>query len=429
MAIGIRAGRWIRSAGVVVTSAVMLVALFAACPPAAASDAVMEWNQIALAATVTANQGPLPQIRSMAIVHVSVHDAVNAITGDYTTYLGVGSRTGGPSPDAAAIGAAHYALVKLFPSQVTALDTARAASLATHGVSHADPGIRVGESIAAAVLKRRSTDGSDRAQFPYTAPGAGTPGVWVPTSAAPALLPGWGRVTPWVIRTVSTFRPDGPPTLTSRRFARDYNEVKELGSIASLTRTAEETEIARFWLASPSVIWNGVARDVVAARQLDLSSSARLFALMYLAAADASIVCWDAKYVFNFWRPITAIHQGDSDGNDRTLADGTWAPLFPTPPHPDYLSGHATNSSAMAMILRRIVGDRPEWEIVAASPTNPGFERRWETFSEGVEEVIDARIFSGIHYRSADEDGARAGRAVAEYVMGQMLRPAKHRER
>ena len=408
-------------------TAAVLVTVLATCPPAQASDAVSEWNQIALAATVTANQGPLPQIRSMAIVQVSVHDAVNAITGEYDTYLNIRHRRGNASADAAAIAAAHHALVNLFPPQAAALNTARAASLAAHGVSESDPGIRFGEAIAAAVLRRRSNDGSAQAQFPYTAPGAGTPGVWVATSSAPALLPGWGSVTPWVIRKASHFRPDGPPALRSRRWARDYNEVKDLGSLTSATRTAEETEIARFWLASPSVIWNGIARQVVEARQLDLSSTARVFALLYLAAADASIVCWDAKYTFNFWRPLTAIQQGDADGNDRTTGDATWAPLFPTPPHPDYLSGHATNSSAMATILRRIFGDHQDETIVATSPTNPAFERRWESFSEGVEEVIDARIFSGIHYRSADEDGARAGREVAQHVMSRQLRPLKHR--
>jgi hypothetical protein len=396
---------------------------------AQAGDVVLEWNQIALAATVTANQGPVPQIRSMAIAQVSVHDAVNAITRDYETYLDIGRRPWGVSADAAAIGAAHYALVNLFPPQASALNTARAASLAARGLSESDPGIRFGEAVAAVVLKRRSTDGSAQAQFPYTAPGAGAPGIWVATSSAPALLPGWGSVTPWVIRKAAHFRPDGPPSLRSRRYARDYNEVKEMGSLTSETRTAEETEIGRFWLAPPSVIWNGVARQMIVARQLDPSAAARALALVYLAAADASIVCWDAKYTFNFWRPITAIHQGDADGNDRTSGDPTWAPLFPTPPHPDYLSGHATNSSAMATILRTLFGDRPEAPIVATSPTNPGFERRWESFSEGVEEVIDARIFSGIHYRSADEDGAHVGRAVARYVMSRQLRPFKDRER
>jgi hypothetical protein len=409
-----------------IATAVVAVGLLATCPQARASDTVGEWNQIALAATVTANQGPLPQIRSMAIVQVSVHDAVNAITQQYDTYLNISGRWEA-SADAAAIAAAHHVLVNLFPPQAGALNAARAASLAAHGLSESDPGIRLGEAIAAAMLKRRSIDGSAQAQFPYTATGAGTPGVWVATSSAPALLPGWGRVTPWVIRDVSPFRPDGPPSLRSRRYARDFNEVKEIGSITSATRTAEETNIARFWLASPTVIWNGIARQMIAAHQLDASSAARAFALLYLAAADASIVCWDAKYLFNVWRPLTAIQQGDADGNDRTTGDPTWVPLIATPPHPDYLSGHSTNSSAMATILRHIFGNAPEVPIVATSPTNPGFERTWESFSEGVEEVIDARIFSGIHTRSADEEGAHVGRAVARYVLSHELGSRKDR--
>jgi hypothetical protein len=237
------------------------------------------------------------------------------------------------------------------------------------------------------------------------------------------LLPGWGSVTPWVIRQASHYRPDGPPSLRSRRYARDYNEIKEIGSLTSATRTMEETEIARFWLGSPSAIWNGVARAIIQERQLDLSSTARALALVYLSAADASIVCWDAKYVFNFWRPQHAIRQGDVDDNDRTIADSTWTPLFPTPPHPDYLSGHTTNSGAMATILGLVFGDKPGTTIVATSPTNPGFSREWESFSEGLEEVIDARIFSGIHFRTADEEGARVGGTVARYVMSHVLQP------
>jgi hypothetical protein len=419
-----QARRWIGRMVREVVATTTVVVVLTACSAAHATNAITEWNQIALAATVTANQGAIPQIRSMAIVQVSVHDAVNAITREYDTYLNI-ARGGGASVDGAAIAAAHHALVNLFPAQASALNAARAASLAAHGVGAWDPGIRFGEAVAAAVLKRRSADGSAQAQFSYTAPDAGTPGVWVQTSAAPGLLPGWGRVTPWVIEKASHFLPDGPPSLRGRRWARDQNEVRELGSLTSATRTAEETEIARFWLGSPSAIWNGVARQIIDARQLDLSASARTFALMYLAAADASIVCWDAKYQFNFWRPITAIHQGDTDGNDRTSGDPTWAPLFPTPPHPDYLSGHATNSSAMATVLRRLFGDRPAASIVATSPTNVGFEREWESLSEGIEEVIDARIFSGIHYRSSDEDGARVGRDVARYVLGRQLQPRK----
>ena len=387
-----------------------------------ASDAVMEWNQIALAATVTAAQGPLPQIRSMAIVQVSVHDAVNAITRDYRTYFTRGHSPSGATTDAAAIAAAHRALTSLFPAQAAALDAARVSSLASHGVSNLDPGIAFGEAVATAVVSLRASDGAAQAQFPYTAPDSGEPGVWVAIGGAPALLPGWGTVTPWVIESREQFRPGGPPPLSSRRYARDYNEVKEIGSLTSATRTSEQTEIARFWLGTPSAIWNGVARQILDARGLDLSSNARVLALLYLAAADASIVCWDTKYTYNFWRPLLAIQQGDTDGNDHTVGDPAWAPLFATPPFPEYVSGHSMNSSAMATMLKLMFGDDPGTPIVATSPTNPGFERHWASLSDGIEEVIDARVFSGIHYRTSDEVGARVGRIVARFVMSHALR-------
>jgi hypothetical protein len=396
---------------------------------ARASNVVMEWNQIALAATATAGQGPVPQIRTMAIVQVSVHDAVNAITCDYQTYLSIRCGPWG-TPEAAAIGAAHRALVGLLstPASALALAAARTASLAAHGLTEGDPGLAFGEAVAEIILARRSTDGSAQAQFPYTAPGTGTPGVWVAVGPAPALLPGWKNVTPWVLRSLSPFEPDGPPSLHSRRYARDYNEVKELGSRTSPTRTAEQTEIARFWLASPAEIWNGVARQIIQARGLDLSAAARALGLVYLASADASIACWEAKYTFNFWRPITAIQNGDADDNARTEADPAWTPLFPTPPHPEYLSGHSTNSGTMAGVLRLLFGDEPGTPIIATSSMNPGFERRWTRLSEGVEEVIDARIYAGIHYRTSDEDGAAVGRRIARYVVNHALRsrhPAK----
>ena len=405
-----------------------IVGLLLSCPLTSTShafsveNAVMEWNQIALAATVTAGQGPVPQVRSMTIVQVSVHDAVNAITGTHRTYLSPGPAPAGASPDAAAIAAAHTALLTLFPSQVGALDAARAASLAARGLTESDPGIQVGDNAAAAILAARANDGALLAQFPYTAPGAGTPGVWVAIGTTPPLLPGWGNVAPWVIHSGAQFRPDGPPSLDSGRWARDYNEVKELGSATSATRTATQTEIGRFWLAPPSVIWNGVARRIIDARGLDASDTAHTLALMYLASADASIACWDAKYLFNFWRPQAAIRNGGLDGNDATVGDPAWTPLFPTPPHPEYLSGHSTNSSAMATMLSFLFGDNPGVTILATSPTNPGFPRQWTTFSEGVDEVIDARIYSGIHYRTSDEVGARVGHQVARFVVNHALR-------
>jgi hypothetical protein len=393
--------------------------------PARAEDAVMEWNRIALAATVTAGEGPNPQARSMAIVHVSVHDSVNAMTREYETYLRITQRPRMGSPEAAAIASAHYVLTHLFPSQASSLNGARAASLAARGLSDADPGIALGEAIAAAVVSRRSNDGAAQAQFPYTAPGAGTPGVWVAVGTAAPVVPGWGAVSPWVLRSGSQFRPDGPPALDSGRYARDYDEVREVGSLTSLIRTPEQTMIASFWRASPSVIWNTVARQVIEAHGLNLSARARVFALMYLATADAGIACWDAKYFYNFWRPETAIHHADDDGNDDTLSDLTWRPLFPTPQHPEYVSGHSTNSAAMATALSLLFGDDPGVLIVATSPTNAGFVRRWTTFSEGVDEVIEARIFSGMHYRTSNEVGARVGRMVAKFVVNHALRLRK----
>ena len=404
--------------------AAVLVVSCAMTPRAVAvGDAVMEWNQLALNATVTAAQGPVPQARSMAIVQVAVHDAVNTITRKHQTYQSYGSPAAGAAPEAAAIAAAHRALISLFPLQFSALDTARAASLAARGLTEANPGIGWGESIADAIVAARLNDGASLAQFTYTPPGVGSPGVFAPPAApAAALLPGWGSVTPWVLHNGSQFRPEGPPSLNSGRYARDYDEVKELGSLTSTTRTAEQTGIARFWLGTPSAIWNHVARQLIEARGLDLSDTSRTLALMYLAAADASIVCWDVKYTHNFWRPQAAIRNGEGDGNDKTIGDPGWQPLFPTPPHPEYISGHSTNSSAMGTILEFIFGDNPGVPIVALSPTNVGFPRTWETLSEGIEEVIDARIYSGIHYRTSDEVGARVGRQVARFVFTHALR-------
>jgi len=380
-------------------------------------NAVMEWNQIALNATVTAGQNPLTQSRSMTIVQVAVHDAVNTITGKHSTYLSDGAAPDGANAEAAAIAAAHRTLVTLFPAQASGLDAARAASLAARSLTEADPGITVGENAANAILATRANDGASAAQFPYTAPGAGIPGIWVPVGPAPAVLPGWGSVTTWVTESASQFLPDAPPSLDSGRYARDYNEIKEIGSLTSATRTADQTEIARFWLGTPSAIWNGVARRIIEARGLDLSDSARTLALMYLSASDAGIVCWNAKYIYNHWRPVTAIRNGDLDGNDATVADPTWTSLFPAPQHPEYISGHATNSGAMAATLAYLFGDNPGIAILATSPTNQTFPRQWSTFSEGVAEVVDARVFSGIHFRTSDQVGAREGGQVAQFVV------------
>jgi hypothetical protein len=388
---------------------------------AQASDVVKEWNQQAVALTLlpASALSPVQQTRVMAIIQVAVHDAVNGITDEYATYLSPGQAPENASPEAAAIAAAHHALRSLFTSQATSLDTFYGASLAAHGLTENDPGIAYGRSAAAGILALRANDHSAEAQFDYTVPGAGTPGVWVRLNNAPALLPGWGNVTPWVLRSGSQFRPASPPALNSEAYARDYNEIKQIGARNSSTRTEEQTQIAQFWRASPTAIWNNVLSQVIATRDLDLSATARTFALFYLAAADASTACWEAKYVYNFWRPQPAIRSGDLDGNDLTAGDGAWEPLIATPPHPEYPSGHTANSSAMAEILGLVFKDKPG---VPIEVTISGITRQWTRFSEGVEEVIDARVYSGIHFRTADEAGAKLGRKIARFVSNHALR-------
>ena len=408
-----------------------LALLLGVSTPATADDVVVEWNKHAARLSVMPafRLSPVQQSRVMAIVQVSVHDAVNSVTGRYETYLAYeGPPAEGVSAEAAAVGAAHHALRALFDAQAGNIDTWLASSLAALGLPSDDPGIAYGRSVAAAVLAHRASDGASAAQFAYTAPGAGDPGVWVPLTAVPALLPGWGEVTPWVLRRGSQFRPDGPPALASEQYAKDYNEVLEVGSAA--TSTPEQTEIAHFWRASPTTIWNDVLTQVLAARSLDLSDTARWIALFYLATADASIACWDAKYVYNFWRPLPAIRAGDADGNPFTVGDQLWAPLLATPPHPDYPSGHTTNSSAMATVLQAVFGDSPGIPLSVTVFDNllmTNLTRHWETFSEAVDEVVDARVYSGFHFRTADEVGARLGRQVARFVLTHALGPCRGR--
>jgi hypothetical protein len=393
--------------------------------PAQVNDVVMEWNQQAVRLTLlpAAGNAPVQQTRVMAIVQLAVHDAVNGITHKYATYLSPGPAPENASPEAAAIAASYYTLRNLFEnlsSEMTLLDAYYLESLAAHELSEGDPGVEYGRNAAMAILAARADDHSAQAQFNYNAPGAGTPGVWVRLNNAAALLPGWGSVTPFAMRSGSQFRPDPPVALDSEQYAKDYNEIKVIGASNSSTRTSEQTQIAQFWRASPTAIWNPVLSQVIATRDLDLSAKARAYGLFYLAAADASIACWEAKYTYNFWRPQLAIRGGDADGNDFTAGDATWSPLLSTPPHPEYPSGHTANSGAMAAVLELLFGDDPGAPFAV---TLSGITRQWNTFDEAVQEVIDARVYSGIHFRTSDEVGARMGRQVAHFASTHALRP------
>jgi hypothetical protein len=391
--------------------------------PIQTGDIVVEWNQQAVALTLLATPASVKQARLMAIFQLSMHDAVNGITGKYQTYLSPPSPPANASPEAAAIAAAYHSLKNLFPGNDESLYSQYLSSLAAHELSKDDPGIEFGKSAAAAILTLRADDHSAEAQFDYDAPGAGQPGVWVRLNNAPAQLPGWGNVTPFVLRSGSQFRPDPPPALDGEQYAKDYNEIKQIGVSSGSTRSTEQRDIALFWRASPTVIWNGVLTQLLPTREFDLSDETRLFGLLYLTAADAGIACWDAKYAYNFWRPQQAIRNGDVDGNDLTAGDPAWLPFIATPPHPEYPSNHATTSSAMARVLASEFGDTPEAPIEL---TLTGITRRWNSLNEAVQEVIDARVYSGIHFRNSDEVGARMGHQVAQFVSIHALQRSKN---
>jgi hypothetical protein len=390
--------------------------------PAVTTNVVLEWNDLATKFSLQSVPAlaPIQQVRIMAIFQLAIHDAVNGITGDFETYLSPPAPPQNASPEAAAIGAAYEALKNLFPGNDALLDSRLLTSLQEHGSSVNDPAVSYGRAVAASILAVRAHDHSAEAQFNYDAPNQGTPGVWVRLPNVPASLPGWGKVTPFVLRSASQFRPDAPPDLTSEEYAKDYNEVKNIGVATGSTRSVEQTDIALFWRASPTAIWNSVLTQVVQSRSMDLSSQARLFALFYVTASDASVACWEAKYEYNFWRPQSAITNGNADGNDQTAGDAAWKPFLGTPPHPEYTSGHSTNSSAMAKILTLEFGDTPGVPITV---TQTGITRTWASFSEAVDEVIDARVYSGIHFRNSDEAGARMGRQIAQFVSKHALRP------
>src|SRR5262245_2144587 len=389
----------------------------------AGADPVVEWNANTLQAISTATTSGVFHSRWAAIVHASIYDAVVSFTSDAEPYGGIEvNPPAGASVEAAVIGAAHFALVALLPNQKPALDAQYGNSLAARGLTISNPGIEVGEKVAAQILALRAMDGSATAQFPYTAPRAGSPGVWVPTppAFAPASLPGWGRVTPWVMRSQSQFRLGPPPAIDSDLYAIDVNEVKEIGAQNSVLRIGPETDIAMWWASSATLIWNPIASQVAVAKKLSISESSRMFALLNIASADAAIACWDSKYTYNFWRPISAIRSADGF---QITPDPNWLSFLATPAHPEYPSAHNEISGAMAQVLISLFGDKPGVTMVAHSPAHPAFDHHWFRFTQGIDEVINARVWEGIHFRNSDEQGMHAGRCVGQFVVRHGLRP------
>lgn len=411
------------------------VAGFAAPAPV---DEISNWNQTLFRAGLVGGTTPLVMTRVAAIVQAAVFDAVNGIDRRYTPIHVQPAGPAGASRDAAAVQAAYATLVQLYPAQKSVLDARLAVSLTSIGTRESSgsiaSGLAWGQAVADAILAWRSTDGFAPAPPPFL--GGTAVGMWRPTppAFAPGAGPQFAYMTPWVISAPSQFRPAGPPALASARYAADFNETKTMGSLSSATRTADETIFAWFWASSTaSYLWNNVALSLMDRghresegdwrneHRSDTLRDARLLALLNLAIADAAIGCWDAKYTYVFWRPVTAIPLAGDDNNPATIADPAWMPLFATPAHPEYPSGHSCVSGAAAAVLAKYFGERTRFSV--ESDALLGVVRQFDSFSAALEEVQNARIFAGIHFRSATNDGQNLGTSVAKYVLRNSMQP------
>jgi hypothetical protein len=415
----------------------------------AVADPVSNWNSVAVQATLTAGENGVVSSRTIAIAQVAVHDALNAIDPRYERYALTDNAQGGASVEAAIAAAARDALVGTIPvgalpfagfgsttaqaNAVAQVDAAYATALAgiPDGLSKSD-GIAIGQAAAAAILALRS---SDQATTLVTYTPGTQPGEWQPTpnpvpfdppAAAdylPAVLPGWGDVTPFVLLRSSLFEPSGPPSLSSNRYADDYNEVKAIGEKNSAIRTAEQTSIARFWYEGSPAGWSRISRVVAESRGLDSWETARLLALVNLAMADGFIAGFETRYDFNFWRPVTAIRAGDTDGNDATIADPAWSTLLNTPAIPDYPSTHSVLGGAASEVLRRFFRDDDVAFTTTSGAPFAGLTRSFASFSQAAAENGESRIYCGIHFRSAVEDGIKLGNKIGGFAFTHVLQP------
>ncbi|OLD92492.1 MAG: hypothetical protein AUI36_47415, partial [Cyanobacteria bacterium 13_1_40CM_2_61_4] len=386
------------------------------------ADVVTDWNQTAIATLSAGGVRFPPQTRALAMMHAAIFDAVNATNHRYTAYA-VNIYAPHASPEAAAAAAAHGVLVNLIPSQQVNLDAAYADSLAQVSDGAAkDSGIALGLTVASGILALRSADGSN-AIVPYT-PGSG-PGVWQPTppNFGPAVFVAFATTMPFTLRSSSQFLAEGPPSLSSDEYTRDFNEVKSLGAVNSATRNADQTEAALFWIENSDFTWNLIARSAAAAHQNDLSENARLFALLNMATADGIIAGFNTKYTYNFWRPITAIRSADTDGNNETVADPAWTPLSPTPAHPDYTSNHSIYSAAAAKVLALVLGsDDFDFSITSSTAPN-GAVRSYHSFSQAAEECGMSRIWLGFHFQTAVRHGLNQGKQIGPFAFEHCLTP------
>ena len=389
------------------------------------SDAVVrEWNEIAF--TTIPPQPPFPANRFMATVQVAVFEAVNATTGKYEPYLGTISAPPGASPEAAAVMAAHGILVGFFPAQVTTLDLRRDASLALipDGQEKTD-GIAVGMAAAAAMLANRTNDGSAPPLFHL--PTNSDPYEWQVYTGCPAgggVFKHWPNVRPFAIQSASQFRAPPPPPLRTGLYVRDYNEVQAVGDINSPNRPQDRTDVARLYAAAnPPSLWNNTLLQIVSTRNDEITDTAQTMALMNMAVNDAAISVFETKYFYRTWRPITAIPRGDEDGNWRTTP-GPFTPLIATPCFPGYPSAHGSLTSAALKVLERAYGKFGH-SITVQHPTVPGVVLHYSELDPMIEDISDARVYGGIHFRHDQDAGERQGDAVGQFVYNHMLKKTR----
>ncbi len=419
--------------------AVILSGLLGWTAPVAA-DAVLDWNEITMAAVTAGRPGPVGTL-DMALVQVAVHDAVQAIERRYEPYHAEVKGAKG-SRSAAVAAAAHDVLVGLYPAQAPTLDATYFSYLADRGLS-GDPGLVVGQKVAVELLPlRRATP--DPLPPPFI--GGTEPGVWRPTesflpgappSFSPMVTPWLAGIDPMTLTSPARFRAPAPPAMASERYRRDFDEVKALGAFASTTRTAEQTDLAYFYSENFFTQWNRALRSI-ARQHLDRTGdSARMFALANLAMADAVIASWDSKKHYVFWRPMTAIREAANDGNTGTTADPNWQPLLNNPNYPDYTSGANNVAAAMTRTLELFFAtDRMTFEVTSVAPLAVRKTRTYRRFSDAARDMVNARVYAGIHFRFADEAARTQGTRVADWVVDHFLlpldddhghRPCKHR--
>src|SRR5262245_30205910 len=404
-------------------TASLVLASFTTVNPARA-DAVVDWNIIASQAIGAAGRAGGAAGLDFAIVHAAIHDAVQAYDGRFEPYsVAIEGATG--SPVAAIASAAHDVLLNRFQGQVSFLDNAYHNYLATNGLAEDDPGVRVGQMAAGAIIALRADDGSYPAN-PGTFVGGTAPGEWRPTlpAFAPMAVPWLGSVTPFTLKDPTQFGAPPPPDLNSGRYTKDYNETKAMGALVNSARTPEQTDLAYFYADNAFLYWNRALQGLANGHLNNLGDSARLFALCGLVMADAPIVIWNNKKYYNFWRPITAIREGDNDGNPNTAGDPAWLPLIATPNYPEYSSGANSLSGSVTTMLENYFGtDEVAFSMTSNFPLAVQKTRTYSRFSDAAQDVVDARVMEGIHFRTADEVARREGRQVADWAFSHVLLP------